>query len=447
MSTGPYEATSIKDVDIESLAEQFDYSTLRVGFDAAKDEHYGCLMGPHWEQYSIFKFDAHEDLDRVNHLLEGLPADEITAVIEPSGSYHEPLRKRLEEDGLEVVKMGTRKCTRAADLFDDVPSLHDGKSAYLLARLHILELTKQFRELSVRERKIRAILREMRSAEDAYNRLTGRMEGQLSRLWSELTKHLNLGSATLPRLIAAYGSAQAVAADPEGARKLLHDASRGNLGAERIHEVIESARETEGVEAIEREREEMQKLGEKMDAARREVRERSRELDAVIDEADQEGGEGAEQDSDEDADKPSSEIGRLRGFGGTKLAGALIAKMGAPSEYESASHYEKAAGLNLKERSSGKRQGELAITKRGPGEVRHYLFMLACRRVQAGARGCPYVRAWYQERLRRNGGNRLKGLVAVMRKLIGALYHIGRGDPYDPHKLFDVSRLDLPAPN
>jgi hypothetical protein len=33
--------------------------------------------------------------------------------------------------------------------------------------------------------------------------------------------------------------------------------------------------------------------------------------------------------------------------------------------------------------------------------------------------------------------------VALMRKLAGALFHIGRGDPYDATKLFNVTKLGL----
>lgn len=38
---------------------------------------------------------------------------------------------------------------------------------------------------------------------------------------------------------------------------------------------------------------------------------------------------------------------------------------------------------------------------------------------------------------------RSKALVALMRKLAGALYHIGRGDPYDATKLFALKPLGL----
>jgi len=434
MTKGPYEATSIKDVDVEYLAEHLDYEHLQVGFDVAKEVHFACLMGPHWEDYYVFRFDARREMDRMIALLEGLPADEIRCTLEPTGTYGEPLRAELERHGFEVRQMAASKCGQAQELFDDVPSLHDGKSAYLVARLSVLELSDEWASRSKRDRRLRAIFRELDYHEDTMDRLVGRMESYLARFWPELTMELDLGTATLQQLIVEYGAPGEVAADPEGARETMRSASRGRMGPDRIAAVLESARETTGAEPIGREVEEMQHIATEMRRTAAELRQRRRELDRLVDEAeaDAEGG---------------SEIGRLREFGGTKLAGALIGKLGAPSAYESAAAYEKAAGLNLREKSSGQYEGRPSLTKQGPGAVRHYLFMLACRMVQSGGHGCPYVRAWYHKRLERNGGVRLKGLVAVMRKLIRAIYHIGRGAVYDPTKLFDASRLDLPAPN
>jgi len=108
----------------------------------------------------------------------------------------------------------------------------------------------------------------------------------------------------------------------------------------------------------------------------------------------------------------------------------------------------KAAGLNLTEHTSG-RQGQhgpddqtppRSISKRGSSRARKYLFMAAQRHIQR----CPIARAWYQHKVDQHRGckkPRKVALVAMMRKLIGALYHVGRGADYDGSKLFDVQRL------
>lgn len=421
MSKGPYQATKIKNVDPEMLAAQFDYRTMTAAVDVAKRWMYVCLMGPHWDNYYVLKFDARKGLDRFVALLDGLPAEEIAVVLEPSGTYGDPLRHRVEQAGYTVKKMRPTKCQSADELFDHVPSLHDGKAAYLLARLHLMEVSEEWEQKSPVRREVRAHLRRLKRKEGQMNRLTGQLESLLGRHWPELTTQLGLTSASLLELLKEFGSAQAVAAEPRRAARLLEEASRGMLAAAKIERVIGSAARTEGLEPTGAEEEDLRDVVREMRRLQAQMRECRRDLASAMED-----------------DEPTE---RMKEFGGLKVAVALLGYLGDPGDYGSASQYEKGAGLNLRERSSGKYKGELKITKRGPGQLRQYLYLLACRTVRAD--GCPYVRAWYQERLRRNGGCRMKGLVAVMRKLIAALYHIGRGAEYDPTKLFDVDRLDL----
>jgi len=59
---------------------------------------------------------------------------------------------------------------------------------------------------------------------------------------------------------------------------------------------------------------------------------------------------------------------------GPACSAAIGALVGPPTAFENAGAFEKAMGLNLKEKSSGNVTGRLSITKRGPGVVRHLLF-------------------------------------------------------------------------
>ena len=89
-------------------------------------------------------------------------------------------------------------------------------------------------------------------------------------------------------------------------------------------------------------------------------------------------------------------------------------------------------GLNLAERSSGMQQGQLHISKRGKSLPRRFLYFAALRYVCRE----PQVRQWYAQKKGRDG-NGLRGLVAVMRKLAMALYHVGvKGEEFQPRRLF-----------
>jgi transposase len=101
-------------------------------------------------------------------------------------------------------------------------------------------------------------------------------------------------------------------------------------------------------------------------------------------------------------------------------------------------------GLNLKERSSGRFQGQLKITKRGPGRVRRWLYFAAMRACQL-----PEVNPWYEAKKQRENNRGRKALVAIMRKLSLALYQVGaRGAKYEARKLFPGGPLKScqPAP-
>lgn len=421
MKNRPYRAVEIKHVDQEMLAERFPFKRITAAVDVAKQWMFVCLMGPHWDSYYVLKFDAHKGIRRFIDLLDGLPAEQVDVVLEPSGPYGDPLRHQVDKAGFEVHKMRANKCQAVDEVFDHVPSLHDGKAAYLLARLHLNEVSEDWKQKSEGRRAMQANLRRLERRDDQMNRCTGQLEGWLARHWPELTTLVSLTSASLLELLKTFGSPQAVADEPQRAKRLLERVSKGMLSQDKITLIISLASSTEGVEPIAAEAAEVRELAATMRQLQREVSECEKALKESV-----------------DHDEPAA---RLKEFAGLKAAVSVVALVGDPNDYGSADQYQKGCGLNLKERSSGKHAGKLKITKRGPGLVRKYLYLLACRKVRQS--GCPYVRAWYLERQRRNGGCKLKALVAVMRKLIKALYHIGRGAEYEPQKLFDASRLDL----
>jgi transposase len=132
----------------------------------------------------------------------------------------------------------------------------------------------------------------------------------------------------------------------------------------------------------------------------------------------------------------------MRAVVGKKTAAVLAASVGDPRNYSSAEAFVKSLGLNLKEKSSGKEKGGLHITKRGPGVARMMLYMAVLRLIQTDA----VVRAWYAKKVSQLGGRqKSKAIVAIMRKLAGALWHVAKGSPFDSTKLFDTRRLNLLA--
>ncbi|MCP4668607.1 MAG: IS110 family transposase, partial [Deltaproteobacteria bacterium] len=106
----------------------------------------------------------------------------------------------------------------------------------------------------------------------------------------------------------------------------------------------------------------------------------------------------------------SRRIGEVVGKG---TAAVIKATIGSVEKYDNAASLEKAFGLNLKVRSSGKKAGQLTITKRGPSLPRQFLYLAALRLLQSDS----LVRLWYEAKVQRSGGLKKKAVIAVMRKL------------------------------
>jgi hypothetical protein len=54
------------------------------------------------------------------------------------------------------------------------------------------------------------------------------------------------------------------------------------------------------------------------------------------------------------------------------------------------------------------------------------------------------ARAWYDRKVKRQGGRlKSKAVIALMRKLVLALWHVAHGRQFDSTLLFDTRRLGL----
>jgi DNA-binding transcriptional LysR family regulator len=127
--------------------------------------------------------------------------------------------------------------------------------------------------------------------------------------------------------------------------------------------------------------------------------------------------------------KPHTEMAKLIG----KVTTAVLLSFHLdPRNFECARSLQKAMGLNLKEKSSGRYIGQLKLTKRGSSKARMYLYFAALRLIQKD----PVVRQWYQSKVNPKAKN--KTVIAVMRKLSKALWHVAQGQAFDASELFSV---------
>jgi transposase len=389
------------------------------GVDVAKDDFFGVLMKTDRSVIETIKWVHPEQTRELSAHLLALDAQDLEVVMEPSGTYGDALRGYLAGLGLAVYGVSPKRVHDAAELYDGVPSLHDAKSAYLVARVHLDGASARWEERSASRRDHHALSAELDVYHGQHQANLNRLEAYLSRHWPEVVRILDLSTVSLAALIGEYGEPRQVAAHREAAAQLLRRTGRGLLSGEKIAQVLDSSETTLGLPCTPGERHFLQVLGRELLRTHKALKALEQQIAKVV-----------------AADRV---LRRMASVVGKTTSLVLETTQGTPLAYPNPHSYLKGMGLNLKERSSGKHAGQLKITKRGPGKARKYLYFAALRWNHQD----PVIAAWYQNKIQRDGGLKGKAVTALMRKLALALWHVARGEPFDSRKLFDARALGI----
>ena len=418
MSKRRYKSEKFKQVNWGLVTERIQGERIVLSVDVAKEDFVASIMNDRQESVLIFNWrhpmQTAEVLEQIRHLWR---ICELEVALEPSGTYGDVLVWQLHQLEIPVYRVSPKRVHDAAEVFDGVPSLHDAKAACLIGRLHLQGASQPWQVFS-ESRRTAKVLESRLSLSKRHEQATcNRLEALLSRHWPELLFVLPLGTVTLASLISAYGTPASVASDPEGAAELMRRAGGPGLKQEKIQAVLECARNSLGVPALDVERAQLQWLGAMALEAHREVRRTEQEITQLV--------------------AQDAVLTALAGVVGKVSAAVLMAALGSPLDYPEASSYLKAYGLNLKERSSGKHKGQLKITKRGSPVGRFYLYYAALRLIARD----PVVKQWYELKNHRPGAVKNKYVIALMRKLAKALWHTARGKRFDANKLFNLKAV------
>lgn len=346
--------------------------------------------------------------------------------MEPTGTYGTVLRHHLVQREVPVFMVDPKRSHDAALVFDGVPSMHDAKACTILAKLHAQGLGREWRPRASVEKRARNVADQHRLAARPYEQLSGELEARVVEVWPELQALVGENVSWHLHLLAEFGEPRAVSASKTAARELLVRVSHGALKAERIDDVLRSADTSLGVPIDGVDRELLKMVAAQMLVLRAGMQAAKAQADALV-----------------DSESAPASLRHVATMLGSMTACVVFGDVGDPMNYAPAAALEKALGLNLKIRSSGENDGRpsLHITKRGPGRARKYLYLAALRAIRQYA---P-VRRWYEKRTAYAGEIKRKAVIAVMRKLVRAMFHVARGAPFDATKLFDMKRLGLLA--
>jgi transposase len=423
MSKRKYRATKIQDVDRARLSAGLETPRIIVAIDVAKEDFYAAIVDGNGRTHEIVKWVHPTESRSFIELVQGLGAG-VDVVMEPSGVYGDAIRAALDGAGVAVFRVSPKRVHDAAEVYDGVPSLHDAKAATLIATLHLGGASEPWPLEPEHQRRLTAVLRILEVHEKEIRRNLNRLEGLLARHWPGASSIMALESATMLEVLIEFGGPAAIVNRERDAHELMRKVGGCFLAQEKIDALIGSAQVTLGVPQLE---EELQLVRELASEVRRHQK-ASKQIRAQVEKL---------------AVTEGSATEVMAPVVGKTTSAVLVAGVGDPTKYDCPSAYVKALGLNLKEKSSGKSKGGLHITKRGPGIARLFLYLAVLRLIQRDR----IVRAWYAKKISRDGGRKQKALIALMRKLASALWHVARGAVFNSSRLFNTARLRLTQTN
>ena len=140
----------------------------------------------------------------------------LVVALESSGTYGDALRQALADAQVAVVRVSNKASHDYAEVFDGVPSQHDGKDAAVIAELAALGKAQPwaYQAASPWEQELTYWVEWMVIHRRILTSWQGRLEGLVARHWPEATRVLKLSSVTLLRVLKEYGDPTALAADP-----------------------------------------------------------------------------------------------------------------------------------------------------------------------------------------------------------------------------------------
>jgi transposase len=409
-----YRSRNVQSFEVASLLSGRDGQAAVVGVDVSKSSLHMVVYWPDRNVSAPIVVQQPGQLDEAMVLLKRIgQGRDLRVALEPTGSYGDVFRYACHGSGLTVERVSPVASSRHAEVYDNVPSQHDGKDAGTIAELAFMGKSKRWpwEQPSEDESWAREDAAWMDYSREEMERWRGRLEGKLARHWPEVPHLLALDSATLLRAVEYYQSPARLAADREASTRLARWGGH-MLTAEKIAAIVASAGSSKGVPVSVAEAYSIKLICSKMLALGEEIEKHRREL------------------------MRHSQAMELVKLAGAALGEATMAIIeldgGRPSDYTSGQAYLKALGLNLTERSSGQHHGRLRISKRGPGRARKWLYLLALRLLDA-----PGVAEWYQAKVKRDGGVKMKAIIAVMRRVALGIHHCCRtGEAFDTGRLF-----------
>ena len=134
-----YGGTRVNHVDWLKLAHSKDAVAVSVGIDVGKHRLFAVCRWADGRFERPWRINNPSELVDFVALLQRVSAGrKLVVAMESSGTYGDALRQALADEGIELQRVGTKAAHDYAEVFDGVPSQHDGKDAAVVAELAAL---------------------------------------------------------------------------------------------------------------------------------------------------------------------------------------------------------------------------------------------------------------------------------------------------------------------
>src|SRR5260370_40773522 len=139
MKSRAYRATRVNDVNWDEIARGREGLGITVGVDVGKLSLWAVCRWDDGRFERPWVADNPMEVPSLVSLIRRLSAGrKLLVAMESSGTYGDPLRQALADNEIKVERVGNKASHDYAEVFDGVPSQHDGKDAAVIGELAAL---------------------------------------------------------------------------------------------------------------------------------------------------------------------------------------------------------------------------------------------------------------------------------------------------------------------
>lgn len=418
---------------INQRIERITTNHLVVGIDIAKERHVARAVNYRGiEQGRPLTFNNnHWGFGKLQNWVQKLKEKHnfysVIIGLESTGHYWFNLAEWLVEHEIEVVLVNPMTTKRNKENLDNSQSKNDIKDALIIADAVSRGYYRDWNKQDDFYQQLRVIVDEREYWSDQQVNLKNRIQRCLDIVFPEYT-HI-FKEWTSPRSIATLKAfplpeevrnltAQEVI---EGWRNEGFKRAGGNTGINKANELIDEARRTVGSNvALEERKRELIRLVEeyersisKIHQINQEITEHLQKIPLIVE-----------------------QMKSIKGLSQLYIA-VILANAGNLKNYKHGRQLLSQAGLNLAESTSGKKKGQIVISKRGRRQLRKYLYLAVIGLVVNN----PTFKSWHQYNIKVLKMKNQRSIFKLIGKLARILVGMAQNEEsFNPEKVKPVQK-------